>query len=123
MDLETSDTPNIPKSCLLTMFQVRALRVLRDAGHEGAWHEDLYPKLFPRGKFNTQRDSGSVKGGPSRVQCAVTWTLAKRLGGRGWATNSARSFDDRGCQRWRITADGLKVLREWEQSAGMGRVA
>lgn len=90
----------------LTEFQARTLKYL--AEHRGgAWHEDLYPVMFPNGRFIDQRDSGSAKGGPSRVQCAVNWHLG-RMGGL--VEPEFRMITGR--RRWFITAEGRRALRE-----------
>lgn len=70
----------------VTAFALRALEELEAAGHEGAWHEDLYPRIFPKGRFVDDVDLGSSKGGPSRIQPI-------------------------GRQPWRITDVGKTVLK------------
>lgn len=38
---------------------------------------ELYSAMFPAGRFNAQKDTGSSKGGPSRMECAVNFYLGK----------------------------------------------
>lgn len=98
----------------LTDFQRRALRALDEAGSGGLDHEDLYPILFPTGRFNTQVDRGSTKGGPSRVQCAVNWHLSKL---RPWVRRNMERLSYKGREEtffrnWVITSEGRAALRE-----------
>lgn len=100
---------------ILTDFQRRALTALLDAFPECVLHHKLYPILFPNGRFNKDRDWGSSKGGPSRVQCAVNWHLGK-LG------NLAKRRDHADGFGWAITGEGRKALLMDRRKRDEGRV-
>src|SRR4051812_12246453 len=92
-----------------TAFQLRALRTLQAAYPEPLWHEKLYPILFPKGRFNKDFDCGNAKGGPSRIQCAVNWHLAKLV------PLVRRDVRDSGHPGgWLITAAGRSALAKFE---------
>jgi len=44
---------------------------------------ELYPVISPAGRFNTETDYGSTKGGPSRTEYAVNNYMGK-LAKKGW---------------------------------------
>ena len=91
----------------MTDFKRRTLQALRDAGPRGLWHWELYQVMFPQGRFITDTDHGSAKGGPSRIQCAVNWHLGK------FGNLATRRGDSHGFPReWTITEEGRKALEE-----------
>ena len=76
----------------------------------GMYPDDLYPVIFPNGRFNTDTDHGSTKGGPSRREYAVAMYLG-RLGPlvRRYAYLDKHAHESlRG--KWVITKEGQEAL-------------
>ena len=67
--------------------------------------------MSPTGRFNTERDHGSAKGGPSRREYAVNNYLGK-LEKKGFVMR--RSYHDTApdAGKWRITKAGLSALEK-----------
>ncbi len=57
----------------------KLIKYLRENGPQEPYK--LYPVLFPTGRFNHDRDHGSSKGGPSKVEVAVHFYCGRNLRG------------------------------------------
>jgi hypothetical protein len=76
----------------------------------GAYPDDLYPVIFPSGRFNTDIDTGSSKGGPSRREYAVAMYMG-RLGPLVYRYGFLDKLAHESVRgRWVITAQGRQAL-------------
>lgn len=95
----------------LTAFQFRVLKCLADSPQ---YPDDLYPLLWPRGKFVLQRDPGS-SGGPSRRACAVNWHLGKL---HPWVRRPSFLDKDKDAGKWILTKEGRAAFERGYISDG-----
>jgi hypothetical protein len=111
--------PNLPPS----QAQARVLLHLYTAGPKLPY--ELYPIVSPTGRFNTDTDHGSSKGGPSRTEFAVNCFLG-RMNARGWVfrygyLDKLAPADKRG--KWLLTPAGeLLVETELTRAIALGVV-
>lgn len=94
----------------MTPTEIRVLDMLRSSPQ---YPDDLYPAVSPTGRFNTERDHGSAKGGPGRREYAANNYLGK-LEKKGFVVR--RSYHDTApdAGKWRITQAGLDALSKQE---------
>lgn len=95
----------------MTATQTRVLKYLQNAP---AFPDELYPIVSPSGRFNTQRDMGSSKGGPSKREYAVNNYMGK-LQALGWVRRYAyleHSAPEHLKGKWCITPPGRNALED-----------
>lgn len=97
-------------------------RVLASLQGGGLFPHELYPIISPGGRFNTDVDTGSSKGGPSRMEYAANMYMG-RLEKQGFVCRFA--YLDETCQyemrgKWMLNADGYRALRESTQPPAEG---
>ena len=81
--------------------------------NQGAYPDELYPIIWPVGRYTTQRDCGSSKGGPCKAEYAVNMYMG-RLAKLGHVCRVAFRDDTeppalRG--KWILTAAGKSIVR------------
>ena len=92
----------------MTDLQFKALQFLQGANARSC--EEIFRELWPMHRFRVH-DSGSSKGGPSRIQFVVNHYMGK-LKKRGWVHQIWDSFRDRSSQDFSLTTKGVLDFRK-----------
>jgi hypothetical protein len=92
----------------VTDLQFKALQFLQGANARSC--EEIFRKLWPTHRFLVL-DSGSSKGGPSRIQFVVNNYMGK-LRKRGWVFQKWDKFRKRLSQDFSLTTQGVLAFRK-----------
>ena len=92
----------------MTDLQFKALQFLLGASARSC--EQIFRELWPNHRFLVH-DSGSSKGGPSRIQFVVNNYMG-RLKKRGWVHNLWDHFQERASQDYSLTSQGVFDVRK-----------
>lgn len=91
----------------LTPRETMALLALRDSPH---YPDELYPIIFSCGRFNSVKDHGSSKGGPSKREYAVNMYMG-RLAKKGLVSREPYlSHGNKLAGQWYITGKGKQKI-------------
>lgn len=106
----TKPRPPVPADHPITATQARVLVHLYV--DDGKLPYELYPVISPHGRFNTEKDYGNTKGGPSRTEYAVNMYMG-RMESRGWVRrygylDKLAPPDSRG--KWVLTNAGIAMV-------------